>query len=448
MTNEYLNRAQNFLSKGQVGESIKILKENVRDPDIKNQILILEVRFNSLNSKVIRGTIDSNDARLEENRISNSILFIITNLAKNKNFQQATPSVTTPTTSVAPTKNKVDSKMWIIGLLAFALVSIGTYLFISSNNTADPCAKISCMNGGVCVDGTCDCPDEFTGDRCQTRKSDSTPSTKPEVKPEIKPEVKPAPKEEERPVTPPSVTGKPDLTVKFRVSPNPPTQGKRMRVQGIIKNEGNEDARNIDVEWWATQNVAEPSWTKTISSLKAGKQETISFTYEGYVSWYANITSRLVVDANNRNSESNENNNVYTQTYAVKKKTTISTNPGGVVVVKKPDLKITAFQMNPAIPVKGKKLNMQAVVQNLGNADAGSFEIQWWATQGMAEPSWKKTFSGLAAGKKKVFSFSYSGYKSWYGRITSRLVVDSQNKVQESDERNNIFEKTHAVKKN
>ena len=31
----------------------------------------------------------------------------------------------------------------------------------------DPCEGSSCINGGVCVDGTCDCPDNYTGTGCQ-----------------------------------------------------------------------------------------------------------------------------------------------------------------------------------------------------------------------------------------------------------------------------------------
>lgn len=31
----------------------------------------------------------------------------------------------------------------------------------------DPCANISCFNGGVCQSGTCDCPPGFSGAQCQ-----------------------------------------------------------------------------------------------------------------------------------------------------------------------------------------------------------------------------------------------------------------------------------------
>jgi hypothetical protein len=32
----------------------------------------------------------------------------------------------------------------------------------------DPCKDTVCLNGGYCVDGTCSCPDGFTGPNCET----------------------------------------------------------------------------------------------------------------------------------------------------------------------------------------------------------------------------------------------------------------------------------------
>jgi hypothetical protein len=45
-------------------------------------------------------------------------------------------------------------------ILIIAIISV-------SCNKEDACEKITCMNGGACQDGTCDCPDGFTGDRCE-----------------------------------------------------------------------------------------------------------------------------------------------------------------------------------------------------------------------------------------------------------------------------------------
>jgi hypothetical protein len=32
---------------------------------------------------------------------------------------------------------------------------------------ADDCENVNCENGGICIDGRCDCPEGFTGQRCE-----------------------------------------------------------------------------------------------------------------------------------------------------------------------------------------------------------------------------------------------------------------------------------------
>jgi hypothetical protein len=38
---------------------------------------------------------------------------------------------------------------------------------------SDPCDDTVCLNGGACSDGTCVCPDGFTGENCQTTVSNN-----------------------------------------------------------------------------------------------------------------------------------------------------------------------------------------------------------------------------------------------------------------------------------
>jgi hypothetical protein len=33
--------------------------------------------------------------------------------------------------------------------------------------TPDPCANVACLNGGICISGTCDCPSGYSGLNCQ-----------------------------------------------------------------------------------------------------------------------------------------------------------------------------------------------------------------------------------------------------------------------------------------
>ncbi|MEO0468475.1 MAG: hypothetical protein AAF206_02550 [Bacteroidota bacterium] len=45
---------------------------------------------------------------------------------------------------------------WLIGLVVM-------FLFACQQ---DPCRDISCLNGGICLDGFCDCPEGFIGPDC------------------------------------------------------------------------------------------------------------------------------------------------------------------------------------------------------------------------------------------------------------------------------------------
>ena len=49
---------------------------------------------------------------------------------------------------------QVISKIWV--LLPALMMSC----------TSDPCETQMCHNGGICIDGLCDCPDRYTGPEC------------------------------------------------------------------------------------------------------------------------------------------------------------------------------------------------------------------------------------------------------------------------------------------
>lgn len=49
-----------------------------------------------------------------------------------------------------------------------------TITFLTACSDADPCESVICRNGGVCVDGTCDCPNGFSGVNCETTDEPET----------------------------------------------------------------------------------------------------------------------------------------------------------------------------------------------------------------------------------------------------------------------------------
>jgi len=157
--NNYLTTAQSHLSQGRVQDCLNVLKKNINSNDSLTQVLQLEIRHNNLKRKINTGTIDSEDAQLEENKISSSLLSIMANLS---NGSDSSP--------FPKTSRSIDPKWFIIGLLTLSLLGLGYYVLSDGGNQSpDPCHNISCLNNGKCVNGTCDCPSGYMGDRCQTK---------------------------------------------------------------------------------------------------------------------------------------------------------------------------------------------------------------------------------------------------------------------------------------
>jgi hypothetical protein len=57
----------------------------------------------------------------------------------------------------------VFSPLWLSFLLGISLL-IGAC-------GQEPCAEVECLNGGTCLEGTCDCPEGFTGPSCESFES-------------------------------------------------------------------------------------------------------------------------------------------------------------------------------------------------------------------------------------------------------------------------------------
>jgi len=50
--------------------------------------------------------------------------------------------------------------------LLFSILSLSIGLF-TFNSCTDPCADVTCNNGGICDEGRCDCPEGFSGTNCE-----------------------------------------------------------------------------------------------------------------------------------------------------------------------------------------------------------------------------------------------------------------------------------------
>lgn len=182
MDQDVLQKARSLLSKGKIAECIDLLKAQVQDQEMLTQILQLEIRLGSLQNKIASGTISQQDAQLEENRISNALLLIVTNLAKPR------PRIETP----PPSSGNNRLAWWIAGVLLL-LLALSLYYITNDKQKpkgkeqvasseiqqTDPCKSIECLNGGQCVNGRCECPPGYTGDRCQTKVNIPAEQPKP-----------------------------------------------------------------------------------------------------------------------------------------------------------------------------------------------------------------------------------------------------------------------------
>ncbi|PSR12822.1 MAG: hypothetical protein DA408_16830 [Bacteroidetes bacterium] len=121
--------------------------------------------------------------------------------------------------------------------------------------------------------------------------------------------------------------------------------------------------------------------------------------------------------------------------------------PGGGAAQGLADVYIADWTFSPDPPVQHDPVNVSCLIRNKGNAPAANFRVEWWA--GIHFGSSAKTWTlSLDANEERFLSFEYAGYESWYGQLQTKLVIDPDNRLNESDRGNNELIKTISVRKN
>lgn len=119
---------------------------------------------------------------------------------------------------------------------------------------------------------------------------------------------------------PPPVTGLPDLYVsEFSLSPTTPVADSPVHVRIGIYNKGTAAAGTpFIVQWYGGENFANASCVWTIPSMvkNGGRIIECDFTFS---SWYPSINTKVVVDATNVITESDETNNIFLKAISVAK---------------------------------------------------------------------------------------------------------------------------------
>ena len=110
-----------------------------------------------------------------------------------------------------------------------------------------------------------------------------------------------------------------------------------------------------------------------------------------------------------------------------------------------PDLVVANLSLNPATPTEGQRVFVRIAVFNHSAAASWPFIVQWWPGENYRGPACTWRVEGLPVHRGQILTGVYEGYPSWYGRLTTKAVVDATNAVEESHEENNAERVTIRV---
>lgn len=226
----------------------------------------------------------------------------------------------------------------------------------------------------------------------------------------------------------------PDLAIlNWSIEPSTPLKQSQIDVHVIVENIGQGPAESFDVAWWPGVNFPMPhKWT--VNGLKVGHRKDLWFRYRGYVSWYAELNTKVEIDPDGSLPEISKSNNKWERTVVIKK----SHQP-------LPDLSIVSWAIDPISPFKQSLVDIRVRIENTGSEPAGSFKVAWWPGVRFPSPHvW--VVKGLQAGEHKDLSFRYPGYQSSYSSIETKIVVDPENAITESHKVNNEWNRKITVR--
>lgn len=117
-------------------------------------------------------------------------------------------------------------------------------------------------------------------------------------------------------VPPIVVAAKPDVHVsEYTWSPSPPHMGVSFHVRVGAYNQGDAAAGAFTVQWWLSTSAPAPACTWNIPSMAAHGGRILECDY--IPGGWANYPSQVVVDSGNTLDESDEGNNIWSETLSI-----------------------------------------------------------------------------------------------------------------------------------
>src|SRR5690242_19831451 len=62
-------------------------------------------------------------------------------------------------------------KFSALALMLWLSFSIASCSSENNSDPVDPCSQTTCINGGTCIDGSCQCPEGYYGANCELQKT-------------------------------------------------------------------------------------------------------------------------------------------------------------------------------------------------------------------------------------------------------------------------------------
>lgn len=213
------------------------------------------------------------------------------------------------------------------------------------------------------------------------------------------------------------------------VSDTNPTDGDNITVTVVIENNGDIDATSFYVAFYVDNNKESETF---VGGLAKGGKKLLTFYWTAVEGEH---TLKVLIDPTSESlpygmvEEYDEDNNEDTYDIDVKKKADLAVLPGEIT-------------FEPAEPKDGDEVTVKVTIHNFGETTASGFTVELWVDD---EQVGVETGITVSANGKKDITFTWDS-KDRSGNHTFKIVVDSQNDIDEYDETNNMAEKTLYVK--